>query len=129
MEHVLRGSRNTVIRWNSTHPEGRTDRSEVTLLAGKQRMTAVQLFLSGRIGAFGRHIHEYQDRLPFTAKLQFSVNELDNPPGDTRMVPADKRREGGTYPPGTRPRTTPPPAGGPSGKTETDLDHAGRHTP
>ena len=43
---------------------------------GKQRITAARLFLNGQIRTFGRYIHEYRDRLPFTAQLQFSVNEL-----------------------------------------------------
>ena len=76
IEHVLRGGRNTVIRWNSTHWNTATDKSEVTLVDGKQRITAARLFLNGQIKAFGRYIHDYQDRLPFTAQLQFSVNEL-----------------------------------------------------
>ena len=76
IEHVLRGGRNTVIRWNSTHWTEAAGKSEVILVDGKQRVTAARLFLAGEIRAFGQRVNEYRDNLPFTAQLQFLVNEL-----------------------------------------------------
>lgn len=77
VEHVLRGGRNTVIRWNCPGYHSATPHSTTVLVDGKQRLTAILKFLEDEIPAFGKLAHEYQDVIPVNAQLQFLVNDLN----------------------------------------------------
>ena len=80
IEHILRGGTNTVIRWNC--PWWRTallnkPQGPVTLVDGKQRLTAALDFLDDRIPAFGLRLSQWKDQIPpFTCNLTFIVNDL-----------------------------------------------------
>lgn len=81
VEHILRGGRNTDIRWNcpgwmSNNP--REPQGPVTLVDGKQRLTAALDFLDDRIPAFGQRLSQWEDGIPpFTCNLNFIVNDLE----------------------------------------------------
>ena len=76
VEHVLRGGRNTTIRWNCKNWMGKGEKGPVTLVDGKQRLTAVLMFLSNDLPAFGTKIADFEDRMTVEAGLQFRVNNL-----------------------------------------------------
>ena len=80
IEHILRGGRNTTIRWNcpgwmSTNPK--EAKGPVILVDGKQRLTAVLDFMDDRIPAFSRRLSQWADGIPaFNCNLNFMVNDL-----------------------------------------------------
>ena len=77
VEHVLRKGQNTVIRFNCPRWQ-RTGQSEHSVLVdGKQRLNAALMFKRGEIPAFGKLVHEYQDEIPISARLQFMLNDLE----------------------------------------------------
>ncbi|WP_162002813.1 DUF262 domain-containing protein [Microvirga tunisiensis] len=51
-------------------------KSPIQLVDGLQRLTATKAFLSGKIRAFGRRYHEFQDRLPRSIRFTAHVNDL-----------------------------------------------------
>ena len=75
VEHVLRGGRNTVIRFNCPNwVSGRG--KDMVIVDGKQRMTACLAFLNNDIPAFGYYFLEYEDKMDLFCRLQFIINEL-----------------------------------------------------
>ena len=77
VEHVLRGGRNTVIRWNCTGWSRNTrSAGPVQLVDGKQRLTAVLAFISNQAPAFGTKYMDYTGRLEITTGLKFMTNDL-----------------------------------------------------
>ena len=77
VEHVLRGGRNTVIRWNCPGwSQNRRDSGPVQLVDGKQRLEAVLAFISNQIPAFGTKYQDYTGKLEITTGLKFMMNSL-----------------------------------------------------
>ena len=76
VEHVLRGGRNTVIRWNCAGWFRDSKAGPVQLVDGKQRLTATLDFLSNRIPAFGTKYEDYTGKLEITTGLKFMTNDL-----------------------------------------------------
>ena len=77
VEHVLRGGRNTVIRWNCTGWfRNAKDAGPVQLVDGKQRLGAVLAFMSNLVPAFGTKYEDYTGRLEITTGLKFMTNSL-----------------------------------------------------
>ena len=77
VEHILRGGRNNVIRWNSPGwMRSRYKMQPITLIDGKQRLTAVLLFLTGDLPAYGRCFNEWDGFMPSLAQLRFAINGL-----------------------------------------------------
>lgn len=76
VEFTLRGGTSAQnIYWNAPHwPRGN---GPVTIVDGKQRITAVRAFLANDVPAFG-HLHrEYEDRLDIlVARFRFYINDL-----------------------------------------------------
>ena len=78
-EHVLRGGKNTIIRFNC--PGWRSNRKSqpsdmMTVVDGKQRLSAILGFLDDKVPAFGNLCSEFEGEFPMTAQVQFLVNDL-----------------------------------------------------
>ena len=77
VEHVLRGGRNTVIRWNCpAWTYGTKSKTPMQLVDGKQRLNAVLAFTSNLIPAFGTMYWKYTGKLEITTGLRFMTNSL-----------------------------------------------------
>ena len=76
VEHVLRGGKNTKIRWNSINWMGRGKPCPLELVDGKQRLTAVIAFLNNEIPVFGTYLDDFEDRFPNMLTMRFIVNDL-----------------------------------------------------
>lgn len=77
VEHLLRGGRNNVIRFNSVNWHGNAGTpGPVQLVDGKQRLAAILMFLENRLRAFGSLIREYEGRPSIAVSLAFIINDL-----------------------------------------------------
>ena len=77
VEHLLRGGRNNVIRFNGANWHSNTKEwGPVQLVDGKQRLTAIRLFTQNRLRAFGTLLREREGRPPAAAALTFIINDL-----------------------------------------------------
>ena len=86
VEHVLRGGRNTIIRWNRHGWRGGTVRmpgsiapaahGPMQIVDGKQRLTAIRQFLANDLPAFGTLVADFDGAPPPMCGLQFIVNGL-----------------------------------------------------
>ena len=77
IEHVLRKGQNTVIRFNCPRWQRAGQSEHSVLVDGKQRLNAALMFKRGEIPACGKLVHEYEDEIPISARLQFMMNDLE----------------------------------------------------
>lgn len=78
LEFILRdGQSGRDIYFNAKNWDDSHD-GTMTLVDGKQRVTAVQLFLNNEIIAYGGYYSDFKDRLPFHAGFTVHVNNLSS---------------------------------------------------
>ena len=76
LEFALKGGNSgRDIYWNNPTWQG-SYTAKTVLVDGKQRLTAVLLFLKGELPIFGHPINEWEGRLPREATFTFHVNML-----------------------------------------------------
>lgn len=76
-EHVLRGGISGGDLYFNC-PNWPRQGSVLTVVDGKQRITAVSRFLGGEIPVFGHNISDYTDKLPHQARFTVHVNDLES---------------------------------------------------
>ena len=76
VEHLFKGGKGSnILRFN--HPGWmRNFKGEMTLVDGKQRLTACLRFLNNELPVFGYYLKDYEDEIPFEIGFVFQVNDL-----------------------------------------------------
>ena len=77
VEHVLRGGKNTVIRFNCAGWNRKSNAGPMQVVDGKQRLTALLAFLANEIPAFGTYLKDFEGIMSWIGMgVQFVVNDL-----------------------------------------------------
>ena len=80
VEHCLRGGRSTsMLHWNCHDWNECTGKYPITLVDGKQRLTAVRDFMNNEFPAFGTRYGEFNGRMRAVgggASFRFHINDL-----------------------------------------------------
>ena len=76
VEHVLRGGKNTVIRWNCAGFMKSNNAGPMILVDGKQRLNAIRLFMANELPAFNTFLMDFDGHLPGICNFTFIVNDL-----------------------------------------------------
>ena len=77
VEHLLKGGQGSKeIRFNCPNWQ-RRNIGRMVLVDGLQRLTAVRLFMSDKLPAFGSTLSQFDGFLPYTFTLSFRVNDLE----------------------------------------------------